>query len=187
MRLIKRMVEIVLGDAELAFQPLSPVKFVVDRIETNPRFATITRPANAAILIDLKLDMEGRGGLLQILLPYATIEPIRDLLLQSFMGEKLGRDPIWEGHLATELWQAERRRSRRCCTRCGLPLKQVLALQVGDTLMFDARPNELVTLRCGDWTLSQGRVGRIDDKIAVQVVRAAAAVAHHLGRLRGER
>src|SRR5919206_391016 len=79
----------------------------VDRIETNPRFATITRPANAAILIDLKLDMEGRGGVLQILLPYATIEPIRDLLLQSFMGEKLGRDHIWEGHLATELWQAE--------------------------------------------------------------------------------
>ena len=51
------------------------------------------------------------------------------------------------------------------------PLKQVLALQVGDTLMFDARPNELVTLRCGEWTLSQGRVGRIDDKIAVQLVR----------------
>ena len=54
MRLIKRMVEIVLGDAELAFNPLSPVKFVVDRIETNPRFATITRPANAAILIALQ-------------------------------------------------------------------------------------------------------------------------------------
>ena len=51
------------------------------------------------------------------------------------------------------------------------PLKQVLALQVGDTLMFDVRPNELVTLRCGEWTLSQGRVGRIDDKIAVQLVR----------------
>jgi flagellar motor switch protein FliM len=170
MRLIKRMVEIVLGDAELAFNPLSPVKFVVDRIETNPRFATITRPANAAILIALKLDMEGRGGVLQILLPYATIEPIRDLLLQSFMGEKLGRDHIWEGHLATELWQADLE-IEAVLHEMRAPLKQVLALQVGDTLMFDARPNELVTLRCGEWTLSQGRVGRIDDKIAVQLVR----------------
>jgi flagellar motor switch protein FliM len=170
MRLIKRMVEIVLTDAELAFNPLSPVKFVVDRIETNPRFATITRPANAAILIDLKLDMEGRGGLLQILLPYATIEPIRDLLLQSFMGEKLGRDHIWEGHLATELWQAELT-VEVVLHEMRTPLKQVLALQVGDTLMFDARPNELVTLRCGEWALTQGRVGRIDDSIAVQLVR----------------
>ena len=101
------MVEVILTDAEHSFQPLSPVRFKVDRMETNPRFATITRPANAAILIDLKLDMEGRGGLLQILLPYATIEPIRDLLLQSFMGERLGRDPVWEEPLATEIWQAD--------------------------------------------------------------------------------
>jgi flagellar motor switch protein FliM len=170
MQLIKRMVEIVLADAELSFQPLSPVRFLVDRIERNPRFATITRPANAAILIDLKLDMEGRGGLLQILLPYATIEPIRDLLLQSFMGEKLGRDAIWEGHLATEIWQADVT-VEAVLHEVRLPLKQVLRLKVGDTLMFDARPNELVTLRCGDWTLTQGRAGRVDDRIAVQVAR----------------
>jgi flagellar motor switch protein FliM len=169
-QLIRRMVEVVLGDAELSFQPLSPVRFSVDRMETNPRFATITRPANAAILIDLKLDMEGRGGLLQILLPYATIEPIRDLLLQSFLGEKLGRDPVWEEPLATEIWQADVE-IEAVLHEMRLPLKRVLSLQVGDTLMFDARPNELVTLRCGDWTLSQGQVGRVDDKIAVQVAR----------------
>ena len=50
-------------------------------------------------------------------------------------------------------------------------MKKVLTLQVGDTLMFDTRPNELVTLRCGDWAMTQGRIGRIDDKIAVQVAR----------------
>ncbi len=114
--------------------------------------------------------MEGRGGLLQILLPYATIEPIRDLLLQSFMGEKLGRDAIWEGHLATEIWQADAT-IEAVLQEIRMPLKKVLTLQVGDTLMFDTRPNELVTLRCGDWTMTQGRIGRIDDKIAVQVAR----------------
>jgi flagellar motor switch protein FliM len=170
MQLVKRMVEIVLADAELSFQPLSPVRFVVDRIETNPRFATITRPANAAILIDLKLDMEGKGGLLQLILPYATIEPIRDLLMQSFLGETLGRDSIWEGHLATEIWQADVA-IEAVLQEIRLPLKKVLSLEVGDTLMFDSRPTELVTLRCGDWTLTQGRIGRIDDKIAVQVAR----------------
>jgi flagellar motor switch protein FliM len=169
-QLIKRMVQVVLGDAELSFQPLSPVRFTVDRMETNPRFATITRPANGAILIDMRLDMEGRGGLLQILLPYATIEPIRDLLLQSFMGEKLGRDPVWEEPLATEIWQADVA-VEVVLHEMRLPLKRVLSLEVGDTLMFDAKPNDLVTLRCGDWTLSQGRVGRVDDKIAVQVAR----------------
>jgi flagellar motor switch protein FliM len=169
-QLIRRMVQVILSDAELSFQPLSPVRFVIDRMETNPRFATITRPANAAILIDLRLDMEGRGGLLQILLPYAAIEPIRDLLLQSFMGEKLGRDPIWEGPLATEIWQADVA-VEAVLHETQLPLKQVLSFEVGDTIMFETKPNELVTLRSGDWVLTQGRIGRLDDRIAVQVAR----------------
>ena len=33
-----------------AFDPVSPVTFRFDRLETNPRFATIARPANAAVL-----------------------------------------------------------------------------------------------------------------------------------------
>lgn len=169
MNLLKRMVSVVLVDAEAAFRPLSPVSFRVDRIETNPRFATISRPANAAIRVDLRFDMEGRGGSLQILLPYATIEPVRDLLLESFMGEKLGRDPIWENHLATEIWQAnipvdavlhEER----------MPLSRIMHLDVGDTLVFDTRPDRHVMLRCGDFTVSEGRVGRVDDKIAVQMI-----------------
>jgi flagellar motor switch protein FliM len=170
MALVKRMVEIVLGDAEQSFRPISPVRFEVDRIETNPRFATITRPANAAILVQLKLDMEGRGGVLQLLMPYAMIEPVRDLLGQSFVGEKLGRDHVWEGHLATEMWQADVA-VEAVLHEARLPLKQVLSLQVGDTITFDARPTDLVTLRCGDWTLTQGRVGRIEDSIAIQVAR----------------
>ncbi|MGJ3264076.1 MAG: flagellar motor switch protein FliM [Salinarimonas sp.] len=170
MQLVKRMVEIVLADAETCFGVLSKVNFSVDRIETNPRFATITRPANAAILIELKLDMEGRGGTFQILLPYATIEPIRELLLQSFMGEKLGRDSVWEGHLATEIWQADFE-IQAVLHEMRLPLKKVMNLEVGDTLMLDAKPSDLVTLRCGDWRLTQGRVGRVDDRIAIQVAR----------------
>src|SRR5437868_13575146 len=90
--LVKRLVEVVLADAEQAFRPLSPVTFSIDRLETNPRFAAISRPANAAILVRLRIDMEDRGGEIELLLPYATIEPIRGVLLQMFMGEKFGRD-----------------------------------------------------------------------------------------------
>ncbi|MGY4334359.1 flagellar motor switch protein FliM [Bradyrhizobium sp. LB7.2] len=105
--LVKRLVEVVMADAEQAFRPLSPVTFTIDRLETNPRFAAISRPANAAILVRLRIDMEDRGGNIELLLPYATIEPIRGVLLQMFMGEKFGRDQVWEGHFATEIVQAE--------------------------------------------------------------------------------
>ena len=85
----------------------APVTFRFDRLEINPRFATISRPSNAAIVARLRIDMEDRGGRLELLLPYATLEPVRELLLQMFMGEKFGRDSIWETHLAEELWHTE--------------------------------------------------------------------------------
>ncbi|BCB19254.1 flagellar motor switch protein FliM [Bosea sp. ANAM02] len=189
-RMVRRVIELVLGDAEAAFKPLSPVIFTVDRVESNPRFVSISRPANAAIRVELKFDMEGRGGALHILLPYATIEPIRELLLESFMGEKLGRDPIWENHLATEVWQADI--DVTCVLHeTQLPLKRVMKLEIGDTLMFDARPDSIVSLRCGDFVVTEGRIGRVDDKIAVQVVNplrrskttlaAFDSLASHLG------
>ncbi len=168
--LVKRMFEIVLADAEIAFGPVSPVKFTTDRIETNPRFASISRPANAAILIDLHLDLEGRGGRVEILLPYATIEPIRDLLLQSYMGEKFGRDSTWEGHLATEIWQA-RIDLDAVLHEQKMPLKSVLNLKVGDTIYFDQRSDPVISLRCGDQMISEGRMGRVGESIAIQVVK----------------
>ncbi len=166
--LVKRMIEVVLADAELAFKPLSPVKFNIDRMETNPRFAAISRPANAAILTRLRIDMEDRGGDIEFLLPYATIEPIRGVLLQMFMGEKFGRDPIWEGHLATEIAQAEIAVDA-VLYEAQLPLRRIMALEVGDTLMLDIKPDALVTVRCGDVTLSEGRMGRVGDRVAVRV------------------
>jgi flagellar motor switch protein FliM len=168
--LVKRMIEVVLADAELAFKPLSPVKFNIDRMETNPRFAAISRPANAAILVRLRIDMEDRGGELELLLPYATIEPIREVLLQMFMGEKFGRDPIWEGHLATEIGQAEIDVDA-VLYEAKLPLKRVMNLEVGDTLMLELKPDAMVSVRCGDITLSEGRMGRVGDRVAVRVTK----------------
>ncbi|HZP74796.1 MAG TPA: flagellar motor switch protein FliM [Pseudolabrys sp.] len=168
--LVKRMIEVVLADAELAFRPLSPVKFNIDRLETNPRFAAISRPANAAILVRLRIDMEDRGGTIELLLPYATIEPIRATLLQMFMGEKFGRDPIWEGHLATEIGQAQIGVDA-VLYEAQLPLRKMMNLKVGDTLTLEMKPDAMVSVRCGDVTLTEGRMGRVGDRVAVRVAK----------------
>ncbi|GEQ96743.1 hypothetical protein JCM17844_03800 [Iodidimonas gelatinilytica] len=67
--LVERMIAVILKDMSAAFEPLSPTNFTFDRLETNPRFATIARPPNAAVLIKLRIDMEDRGGRLELLYP----------------------------------------------------------------------------------------------------------------------
>ncbi|WP_298724584.1 flagellar motor switch protein FliM [uncultured Ferrovibrio sp.] len=174
--LVERMVNVVLDDMRAAFEPLAPVNFSYDRIETNPRFATIARPANAAILARLRVDMEDRGGRLELLLPYATLEPVRELLLQMFMGEKFGRDSIWENHLATELWSTDVE-IEAVLDEQVMTLGQVMNLEVGKTVMFNATPESTVLMRCGGVPMVEGRMGRMGNNIAVKVDRTLK----HLG------
>jgi len=169
--LVQRMIEVILSDMRAAFEPLAPVDFSLDRLETNPRFAAIARPANAAILVKLRIDMEDRGGRTELLLPYATLEPIRKLLLQQFMGEKFGRDSIWESHLATELWSTKVD-IEAILDEQTMPLNQVMNLEVGQTLMLGANPDSKIQLRCRGVPLLTGRMGRVGSAVAVKVDEA---------------
>jgi flagellar motor switch protein FliM len=166
--LVQRMVEVILQDMCAAFEPLAPVTFSLDRLETNPRFAAIARPANAAILVKLRIDMEDRGGRTELLLPYATLEPIRKLLLQQFMGEKFGRDSIWESHLATELWSTKVDIDAILDEQV-MPLHQIMNLEVGQTIMLGATPDSRIELRCRGVPLLSGRMGRVGASVAVRV------------------
>lgn len=168
--LVERMIHVVLADLSAAFDPLSPVTFRFDRLETNPRFATISQPSNAAVVARLRVDMEDRGGRLEILIPFATLEPVRELLLQMFMGEKFGRDSIWETHLAEEMWFTEVN-LEAVLDQTWLPLRDVLDLKVGSRVMFNATADSLVDLRCGDQPMFQGKMGRRGQNIAIQVTK----------------
>ena len=168
--LARRMIEVILDDTHRAFEPVTQVNFKLERMETNPRFAAISRPGNAAILIELRIEMDDRGGKIEILLPYATIEPIREQLLQMFMGEKFGRDPIWEGHLATEIYSADVE-IEAVLHEQELPLSRVLNLKTGDMVMFERTPSDPVRLRCGDVELTEAIMGHIGNHVSVRVTR----------------
>ena len=60
--LVERLIHVVLADLSASFDPLCPVTFRFERLEVNPRFATISRLSNAAVLARLRIDMEDRGG-----------------------------------------------------------------------------------------------------------------------------
>ena len=166
--LVERMFHVMLGDLSAAFEPLSPVTFRFDRLETNPRFATISRPSNAAIVVRLRIDMEDRGGRLELLLPHATLEPVRELLLQMFAGEKFGRDTIWETHLAEELWITDVDLEAVIDTQV-MRLRDVFDLKVGSRIMLSATQETPVQLVCGNVPMYTGQMGRKGNKVAVRI------------------
>ena len=167
--IVKRMVDIVLSDMGNAFEPLSPATFQFERLETNPRFATISRPANPALLVKFRVDMaDDRGGLVEVLLPHTTLEPIRDLLLQMFMGENFGQDTVWEKHLGREL-RSTKIELEAILREKALTLKDIMSFKVGSTVLLDCTPEDEVVVRCGGIPITTGTLGKIGDKIAISI------------------
>jgi flagellar motor switch protein FliM len=168
--LVERLITVVLEDLSDAFSPLSPAHFRFERLEVNPRFAAVSRLSNACILSRLRVDMEDRGGKIELLLPYATLEPIRELLLQQFMGEKFGRDSIWETHLAEELRHTELTMDVVLDEQT-MPLAAIMSLQRGDRIVLNAAPGAPVRLRCGDVPMFEAELGRRENRLAVRIMR----------------
>lgn len=166
--LIERMIKIVLDEMSFAFKPLSEVKLLHERMESNPSLATIAYPADTAILFKIDFDMDNRGGRLEIMIPYPTLEPVRHLLQQMFMGDKFGQDSVWEQHWAGEMLLSDVELEVSLGEQM-VPLNEIMALKVGSTLKLRKGPEDPVTLRCGDTNLLLGKVGRLGDSLAIRV------------------
>jgi flagellar motor switch protein FliM len=172
--LVQGLMVTVFNDMASAFEPVCKTKFELDRLEVNPRFAAIARPANAIVLAKLHVEMEGRSGHIEIALPYAMLEPIREVLLQSFMGEKFGRDAYWEAHLASELWHTNIELNV-VLDELRMPLRDAMRFEVGQTLILNVGPHSEVEIRSGGVKLMTGKLGRLGHRVAIAIERPVGA------------
>ena len=170
--LMQRLLQIVLADLSQAFAPLSPVKFRFQRLECNPRFAAIARDVNATVVVSLTVGLGGRGGQLDLVIPYVTLEPIRGLLLQSYIGERQEQDAIWQEHLSAALMDTEVTLDA-VLEGAAVSLGEVLNWQVGSQIFLNAGPESSIELRCGGAAVLQGQMRRKTGNIAIEVAGKA--------------
>lgn len=167
--LIQSLSKLMLEEMSNAFNPLTPATFRLERLETNPRFATITRPANPVSLISLRVNMDDRGGKVDILIPYATLEPVKDLLTQMFSGESFGGpDVSWEDDLGVRIRDTELEMEAVLMDK-EITLRELAELKVGDTVVMKNTPQDEVALRCKGIKMVRGMLGASGKKLAVSV------------------
>lgn len=166
--LVERLVEVILSDFTKAFAPICDVDFQYERLETNPRFAAIVHEKNVTMKIAFKIEMEDRGGHFDIIIPYSSVEPIRDLLLQNFMGEKFGCDQIWEDHLADRIQEADIKLEAALPTE-EFTLGEVLNWKIGSQIVLSSTMQSPIHLSSQNYQLILGKLGQKNGHVAVKV------------------
>lgn len=164
-RLIK---EVVAPDLKRAFEMVGDIDFVLERFETTPSYAAITKLSAAAIGFRADVAMENRGGHIDFLIPYATLDPVHDLLSQEYVGKKQGGDPAFRSHLLGTLPRTTMH-VRAVIERRRISALEVLRWRPGSKLLLNRRHDEPIEVECEGLPVLRAHIAEKDGHIALHV------------------
>lgn len=167
MRIVRRFLDILFADLAEAWEPVLPVQFDYVNSEVNPQFANIVTPSEVVVVSTFHIDLEAGSGYLHITLPYAMIEPIRELLDAGVQSDVTERDERWSQILREEIKGAEVNLNATL-TRKRLTLGDVLNFKPGD--IFPVELPQTVVAKVDDVPVFRGVYGASRGRAALKVV-----------------
>ena len=134
--------------------------------EINPHFANIVSPTEIVVITSFHIELDGGGGDVHITMPYAMIEPMRELLDAGVASDRVEHDERWVTALKEEIEDAEVELSTML-GRSRLTMQQLLDMKVGDILPCDFSGK--ATVFAEDVPIFRGAFGVSHGQQAVQI------------------
>ena len=141
-RIIRRMLAIVFEDLQKSWAPVHEVQFEFVRSEMKTQFANISTPNEVVVVTSFNIEFGAAGGEFHICIPYAMLEPIRDLLYSSIQGDHMEIDKRWVRLMSKQIQSAD----VELVVNLGqvqLTFEQLLKMKVGDVVGIEI-PQPLV-------------------------------------------
>jgi len=129
--IIKKVMDLAIADLEEAWAPVHKTKISFMRTEVNPQFVGVVPPSDVIISTTFEVELENASGTIALVIPYSTIEPIKQKLNQTFQAETDSKDKLWTKTLSEHLSSVEAE----------------IAVNLGDTSIT---VGDLVNLNVGD-------------------------------------
>ncbi|MCK6595864.1 MAG: flagellar motor switch protein FliM [Bacteriovoracaceae bacterium] len=92
---MKKIMDMAINDLEEAWAPVHRIDAQYLRTEINPQFVGVVPPSDVIIATTLEVEFESASGTIMIVVPYSTIEPIKQKLSSSFQTDNEMADSIW--------------------------------------------------------------------------------------------
>jgi flagellar motor switch protein FliM len=169
MRIIQRLLDVLLEEYRRAWAPAHPIGFEYVRSEMHTQFATIATPNEIVLVTSFKIELGEAGGDVHIVIPYASVEPIRDKLFNGLAGDSTEPDKRWSALLRHQVQDAEVEMTA-VLAKLPVDVRALLAMRAGDVIGFDL-PKRIIAGVEGV-PLFDCRYGTLNGRYAVKVERA---------------
>jgi flagellar motor switch protein FliM len=142
-RIIHMLLRNVFADLHEAWAHVANIDVEYIQSEINPHFANIVSPSEIVVITNFHIDLDGVGGDLHVTMPYAMIEPLREVLDSGMASDRVDKDERWMHTLREEIEDAEVELST-LLGRTNITLADLLNLKPGDILNCDFTGKVLV-------------------------------------------
>ena len=157
-RMIQNVVRIYLEALARAWRPVFEISTSYVRSEMDPRFAGIALPNDLVTVTGFNVELDGIPGLLNLCIPYSTLEPIRDKLHVGFRGDESEVDMGWRRRMQ------ERIKGITVEVRVEFGIGQItgrrlLAFKVGDVIQLQQNVDDCLVAKVEGVPKLKGRAG----------------------------
>ncbi|MFG6440658.1 flagellar motor switch protein FliM [Roseateles sp. LKC17W] len=138
-RVITRIVEVILAEYHKAWKGIYPLELEYQRSEMQPQFANIATPSEIVVSTSFTLEIGETSGTIYFCIPYSTLEPIRDVLYSTTVGDSAEPDRRWINLMKNQIQAAEVELVAELGT-APATVEQLLAFKPGDFIELDLDP-----------------------------------------------
>lgn len=153
-RIIQNMLGVAMEEMQKAWEPVYPIEFEYIRSEMNTQFANIATPSEVVMVTTFSIELGDAGGDFHVCMPYAMIEPIRDLLYEGMQGDRMEVDERWVSFLSSQV-QATEVKLVANLSEAEVTVRELLEMKVGDVIALNipdsitAHVEGVPVLECG--------------------------------------
>lgn len=130
---INKVIELALKDLDEAWAPVHKTDISFVRIEVNPQFVGLVPPSDVVISTTFEVELEHASGTVAVVVPYATLEPIKEKLNAGFQPEGDRFEKVWTQQLREHVSETQ----LNCKVNLGettLTVGDLVNLNVGDVI-----------------------------------------------------
>jgi flagellar motor switch protein FliM len=135
-RIITRLVEVITVEYKKAWHGIYPLELDYQRSEMQPQFANIATPSEIVVATSFTLEIGDTTGTIHFCIPYATLEPIRDVLYSTIQGDSNEPDRRWVNLMKQQIQSAEVEIVAELA-QAPATVEQLLSFKPGDFIELD--------------------------------------------------
>jgi flagellar motor switch protein FliM len=135
-KIARRVVLAAIDDYEKAWEPVYPLKVGYSRTEINPQFVAVVPPSDVVIATTFDVELEKVSGTIKVVIPYATLEPIKSKLSVGFQSEQLEVDFIWINRIKEQIMGTAANINVKL-GEADISMRDLMELQAGDIIQLN--------------------------------------------------